>query len=60
MSELDIQTIVNQINGCSADEKRLVLSQIAEKNIDLLMEAIGFEIKRLKQVEENGRRLFSV
>ena len=60
MSDLDIQSIVNQIAGCTDDEKRLILSQVAQNNIDMLLEAIGFEIDRLKQVEENGKRIFGV
>ena len=60
MSEFDIQSIVNQINGCTDDEKRLILSQIVQHDIDLLMEAVIFEIRRLKQVEDNGKRLFGV
>ena len=60
MSELDIQSIVNQINGCTEDEKRLILSQIAENDICLLVEAIILEIGRLKSVEEKGKRLFGV
>ena len=60
MSELDIQSIVNQINGCTEDEKRVILSQIAENDICLLVEAIILEIGRLKQVEANGKKLFGV
>ena len=60
MSELDIQSILNQINRCTEEEKKIILSQIAEKDINLLMEAVFFETLRLKQVEENGKRLFSV
>ena len=60
MSELDVQTIVNKINGCSADEKRLILTQIAQNDICLLHEAVICEIERLKKVEENGKRLFGV
>lgn len=60
MSEFDIQSIVEQINGCTEDEKRVILSQIAEKDICLLMEAVILEIGRLKQVEENGKKLFGI
>lgn len=59
MSELDIQSIVNQINGCTEDEKRVILSQIAENDICLLVEAVILEIGRLKTVEERLKGIFS-
>lgn len=59
MSEFDIQSLVNQINGCTDDEKRVILTQIAEKDISLLIEAIILEIVRLKTVEEKLKGIFS-
>ena len=59
MSEFDIQSLVNQINGCTDDEKRVILTQIAVKDIALLIEAIILEIGRLKTVEEKLKGIFS-
>lgn len=59
MSEFEIQSIVNQINGCTDDEKRVILTQIAVKDIALLIEAIILEIGRLKTVEEKLKGIFS-
>lgn len=60
MCDLEMEDLINKINACTEDEKKVILSQIAEKDINLLMEAVFFETLRLKQVEENGKRLFSV
>ena len=39
MSELDLQSLVNQINGCTENEKRIILSQLAKNDIYLLIES---------------------
>ena len=48
MSELDFQSLVNQINGCTENEKRIILSQLAKNDVYLLIEAISMEIETLK------------
>lgn len=52
MCELEMEDLINKINACTEDEKRVILSQIAEKDIVLFMEAIILEIGRLKTLEE--------
>ena len=48
MSEFDFQSLVNQINGCTENEKRIILSELAKNDIYLLLEAISIEIETLK------------
>ena len=52
MCDLEMEDLINKINACTEDEKRVILSQIAGKNIALFIEAIILEIGRLKTVEE--------
>lgn len=60
MCELEMEDLVNKINACTEDEKRVILSQIAGKNITLFIEAIILEIGRLKTVEEKLKGIFGV
>lgn len=59
MSELDFQSLVNQINGCTENEKRIILSQLAKNDVYLLIEAIGIEIETLKKLEEDMKNLIT-
>ena len=59
MSELDFQSLVNQINGCTENEKRIILSQLAKNDVYLLIEAISIEIETLKQLEADMKNLFT-
>lgn len=59
MSELDLQSLVNQINGCTENEKRTILSELAKNDIYLLIEAISMEIGTLKKLEEDMKNLFT-
>ena len=59
MSELDFESLVNQVNGCTENEKRTILSQLAKNDIYLLIEAISMEIETLKKLEEDMKNLFT-
>ena len=59
MSELDFQSLVNQINGCTENEKRIILSELAKNDIYLLIEAISMEIETLKKLEADMKNLFT-
>ena len=59
MSELDLESLVNQINGCGENEKRIILSQLAKNEIYLLIEAITNEIDTLKKLEQDMKKLFA-
>ena len=58
MSEFDFQSLVNQINGCTENEKRIILSELAKNDIYLLLEAISIEIETLKRLEADMQSLF--
>ena len=57
MCDLGMEDLINKINGCTEEEKKLILKQI---DIELLWDVIAVEITRLKSVEEKGKRLFGV
>ena len=59
MSELDFQSLVNQINGCTENEKRTILSELAKNDIYLLIEAISMEIETLKKLEADMKNLIT-
>ena len=59
MSELDFQSLVNQINGCTENEKRIILSELAKNEFYLLIEAIGIEIETLKKLEADMKNLIT-
>lgn len=57
MCELEMEDLVNKINACTEEEKRLILSQI---DIEVLWDAVAVEITKLKSVVENGKKLFGI
>ena len=57
MCDLGMEDLINKINGCTEEEKKLILKHM---DIELLWDVIAVEITRLKSVEEKGKRLFGV
>lgn len=57
MCDLEMEDLVNKINACTEEEKRLILSQI---DIEVLWDAVAVEITKLKSVVENGKKLFGI
>lgn len=57
MSENGFERLANELRTCKKEELLQVLGTV---DVEILLEVVSNEIKRFKQLEENGKRIFSV
>ena len=57
MSENGFERLANELRTCKKEELLQILGTV---DVEILLEVVSNEIKRFKQLEENGKRIFSV
>lgn len=57
MCDLGMQDLINRVNGCSEEEKLIILEQF---DIKELLAAVDRKVEVLTSVVENGKILFGV